>query len=226
MYSGLSTPVYPDYLTGDIAACQIAGVLSLGQEIRRLREARGLTQDQVAKAVGHAKPGKVSLWENDERRPSKDNQTRLADVLGVTVEHLRQFGQPYDPSEPRRTRRQRAERPDPPFPLRGNVGDMRPETLRQRALEAEPSGGYTVTGSPTDLFISHSHGGDPPEYLRRVFEGLLTETTSLIHLVGPRGMVIIWRLVDILHTHREHRDELIPAIDAVLTELDGKYRNP
>ena len=40
--------------------------MSLGSNIRRLREAKGLTQDDLAKAL-HVSPASVSFWENDKK---------------------------------------------------------------------------------------------------------------------------------------------------------------
>jgi len=175
-------------------------VVSLGQELRRLREARGLTQDQIAKAVGHAKPGKVSLWENDERRPSRTNLTRLAEVLGVAPDHLRQFGQAYDPTAPRMTR-------------------------RQRALVEEVATATAPTGQAREFFLSHSHG-DTPEPMRALMNELMTDGPEMLRIVGPRGMATVWRLVSVIQRHESHRETLIPAIEAFLADIDATTPTP
>ena len=112
-------------------------MLTLGQELRRLREALRLTQDQVAKAVGHAKPTHVSVWESDARRPSKANLIQLAKVLQTTPAHLHQFGQSYDPTAPRETRRQRAHhaaRIDPADQLRALIKLRHAEILEKAGM--------------------------------------------------------------------------------------------
>jgi len=85
----------------------------LGNELRRLRRHRQLRQRDVANALGIGAVSAVSAWESGTREVSREHWAALAKVLGVTTEHLRQFGGPYDPSAPRVTRRQRATAPAP-----------------------------------------------------------------------------------------------------------------
>lgn len=59
-----------------------------GIRLRRLREAKNLTLQQVADAVGCTK---AYIWElemKEGQRPSAERVYRLAKVLGVTVEDL------------------------------------------------------------------------------------------------------------------------------------------
>jgi len=174
-------------------------VLTLGRELARLREARGLTQEQVAKAVGHARAGKVSLWENDDRRPSEPNLLRLADVLGVTPEYLRQFGQAYDPAAPRMTR-------------------------RQRAL-AEATATPTESRSKSDVFISHSHSDKLPGDILQQIEALATDGPEMLRLVGSRGMATVWSLIAVLEKHRASGDELNLTIEEFLAALAAKVQH-
>ena len=61
---------------------------ALGMKLRRLREAKGFTLQQVADAVGCTK---AYIWELEVKggqRPSADRIYALSKVLGVTVEDL------------------------------------------------------------------------------------------------------------------------------------------
>jgi transcriptional regulator with XRE-family HTH domain len=95
--------------------CTLAGypmplMSALGEEIRRLRKARGLRQTEVAQAIG-VSAAQVSQWEGD-RGVSVKNLAALAAALGTTAAHLEQFGGVYDPNAPRTTRRQRGSATD------------------------------------------------------------------------------------------------------------------
>ncbi len=61
--------------------------MSLGQRIRELRKARGLTLQQVADVFGITRAS-VSGWESDDTRPDQDKLPSLSKKLGTTVEHL------------------------------------------------------------------------------------------------------------------------------------------
>ena len=57
------------------------------QTITECREAKGMTQEQLAKLLGVTQ-GAVSQWENGLTHPAFNMLPRLADVLGVTVDKL------------------------------------------------------------------------------------------------------------------------------------------
>lgn len=59
----------------------------LGNRIKRLRSARGLTQTELAVRLNMSKQA-VSNWENDNIMPSIDMLMRLADFFGVTTDYL------------------------------------------------------------------------------------------------------------------------------------------
>ena len=59
----------------------------VGQRIRRARQARGLTQNGLAAAVGVSRSA-VAQWETDRAGQVRGNLTRIAAVLGVSVEYL------------------------------------------------------------------------------------------------------------------------------------------
>ena len=60
----------------------------LGKRLRQYREAKGLTLQQVADAVGCTK---AYIWElemKDGQRPSAERIQKIAQVLGVTMEDV------------------------------------------------------------------------------------------------------------------------------------------
>ena len=61
--------------------------MSIGSNIKALREDKKLTQEQVAEALGISFQA-VSSWERDEYKPDTDKLIRLAEVLGVSVSAL------------------------------------------------------------------------------------------------------------------------------------------
>jgi transcriptional regulator with XRE-family HTH domain len=60
---------------------------TLGQRLQRLRLGAGLTQAQVAAAVGVPVPT-LRNWEGDRREPGFRAAVQLAKALGATVEDL------------------------------------------------------------------------------------------------------------------------------------------
>ena len=62
----------------------MAGV---GDRIREIREARKMTQDQLAEQSGISK-GFLSDVENNKRNVSSDNLLRVANVLGASLDYL------------------------------------------------------------------------------------------------------------------------------------------
>lgn len=60
----------------------------LGQKIRELRMARGLTLEQIAQATDSSKSYMWEIENKDVARPSGEKLNRIAAVLGVTPEYL------------------------------------------------------------------------------------------------------------------------------------------
>ncbi|RKM62313.1 helix-turn-helix domain-containing protein [Butyrivibrio sp. CB08] len=58
--------------------------MSVGTNIKGLREDRGLTQEQIADALGISFQA-VSSWERDEYKPDTDKVIRLAELFDVSV---------------------------------------------------------------------------------------------------------------------------------------------
>lgn len=61
----------------------------LGVVLETARRAKGLTQEELAEAVG-IRQAALSRYENETRVPDDDALARIADVLGITVDFLRQ----------------------------------------------------------------------------------------------------------------------------------------
>lgn len=59
----------------------------LGQTIRKLRQERGINQEDLGHAVGVSKQS-VSNWENENIMPSIDLLIRLSDFFGVSTDAL------------------------------------------------------------------------------------------------------------------------------------------
>ena len=59
----------------------------MGAKIRQLRERRGMTQKQLADALGLSHVA-ICLWETGENVPTIQNLYRLADILGCDARDL------------------------------------------------------------------------------------------------------------------------------------------
>ncbi len=60
---------------------------SLGTNLRRLREARGISQRILAQKIGVSMPT-VSMWESDQRRPVLKRLNQICEILGVSAGEL------------------------------------------------------------------------------------------------------------------------------------------
>lgn len=56
------------------------------EEIKAARHAAGMTQIEVARAVGISAPG-YRLWEYGGSQPTEDNEKKLREVLGIGGSH-------------------------------------------------------------------------------------------------------------------------------------------
>jgi transcriptional regulator with XRE-family HTH domain len=61
--------------------------MNLGERIKNRRQALGLTQKQLATAIGLT-PQHISAIEQDERAPSLPSLAKIAEELGVTADYL------------------------------------------------------------------------------------------------------------------------------------------
>lgn len=58
--------------------------MTLGQALREIRSAAGLTQAKAASKMGVSRPA-LSLWENDRHSPGGADMPRIAKALGTTA---------------------------------------------------------------------------------------------------------------------------------------------
>ena len=61
--------------------------MTIGENIKRLREEMGMTQEQLAEKMD-VTSGAVSLWESNKRSMNVKQADRLATVLGTTIIEL------------------------------------------------------------------------------------------------------------------------------------------
>lgn len=60
---------------------------AIGARIRTIRHSRGITQDELASQIGVSRSA-VAQWETGRAGQVTANLTRIADILGVSVEYL------------------------------------------------------------------------------------------------------------------------------------------
>ncbi len=70
---------------------------TFSQRLKELRKQKGLSQQQLAEAIGLTKQT-ISLWERGERRPEFDTMTDVADYFSVNLSYL--LGTSDDPTVP------------------------------------------------------------------------------------------------------------------------------
>lgn len=63
-------------------------IIGLGGRLKAARDAAGLTQGEVAFALGLTRTMTVSEWERDKYAPDAEQAVRLAEHLGVEVAWL------------------------------------------------------------------------------------------------------------------------------------------
>jgi len=68
-------------------SCILTGMNSIGSRIAAAREAKGLNQSELARAL-NISPQAVQKWESDSSTPKGTRLREVALVLGVTVEHI------------------------------------------------------------------------------------------------------------------------------------------
>ncbi|MET7021285.1 helix-turn-helix domain-containing protein [Bacillus mycoides] len=61
--------------------------MSLGQQLKRLRESKGFSQEDVAKKIGVTRQA-VYKWEYDKSCPDIDNLILLSEMYNVTLDEL------------------------------------------------------------------------------------------------------------------------------------------
>lgn len=59
----------------------------LGEKLKKLRKARGLSQEQLADRLNVSRQA-ISKWELGESTPDTDNLVALSDYYGVSLDYL------------------------------------------------------------------------------------------------------------------------------------------
>ena len=66
----------------------VIDLIKTGKNIKRIREASGISVRNIQNILGFTNPQAVYKWQNGECLPSIDNLVILAAVLGVTVDEI------------------------------------------------------------------------------------------------------------------------------------------
>lgn len=61
--------------------------MEFGERLKKLREIRGMSQSDLAKAIGQH-PSAIAHWESGEREPTISNVLKLAEGLRLTPGNL------------------------------------------------------------------------------------------------------------------------------------------
>ncbi|MDA1533784.1 MULTISPECIES: helix-turn-helix domain-containing protein [unclassified Bacillus cereus group] len=61
--------------------------MSLGEQLKKLRESKGFSQEDVARKIGVTRQA-VYKWENDKSCPDIDNLILLSEMYNVTLDEL------------------------------------------------------------------------------------------------------------------------------------------
>ena len=66
----------------------VIDLIETGKNIKRIREASGISVRDIQNILGFTNPQAVYKWQNGECLPTIDNLVILAAVLGVTVDEI------------------------------------------------------------------------------------------------------------------------------------------
>lgn len=61
--------------------------MNLGEQLKKLRESKGFSQEDVAKKIGVTRQA-IYKWENDKSYPDIDNLILLSEMYNVTLDEL------------------------------------------------------------------------------------------------------------------------------------------
>lgn len=126
---------------------------NFGKRLRRLRKERGLTQDDIAAAIGVSRQI-ISRWERNEAVPKAGNLTALADTLGISADYLL-HGKTNFPATP----------PEVPVEVPLNEPILEIAELAEAVLATEePNAPFlTVTSVPAPEVLSLLSENNPEE---------------------------------------------------------------
>jgi transcriptional regulator with XRE-family HTH domain len=89
---------------------------TFGSNLRRIREQRRITQEELMRRLGLKRPAPISLWESRDAIPRPDTIVRLAAALGCSArELLEDVETPYDRLRAGKNLLQRARGPSEPL---------------------------------------------------------------------------------------------------------------
>lgn len=77
------------YLETDGSSVTLSTGMSLGENLRRIREAQGATQAALGTGVG-VSTATISMWENGRRCPTDRHMAAVCEFLGISMETLQQ----------------------------------------------------------------------------------------------------------------------------------------
>jgi phage repressor protein C with HTH and peptisase S24 domain len=167
-------------------------MFSLGERLKYAREARGLTQTQLAEAVGQHQ-STLAHWERGKARPSPDKVDMMAPVLGVATEWLL-YGRGSGPDMSRVPPRVEPARAAGGQPMAATefAPRIRPgsELVGERDLPVYAS----AQGGPDGMTINY----DPIEYVKR--------PEPLMQVRGAFGFYLVG---DSMSPKYEHGDLLL-----------------
>lgn len=72
----------------DIMAVPLVDAVATGENIKRIREEKGLAVKDLQKVFGFDTPQAIYRWQRGETMPCVDNLIVLAKILGVSVEDI------------------------------------------------------------------------------------------------------------------------------------------
>ncbi|NVO31199.1 helix-turn-helix transcriptional regulator [Hymenobacter lapidiphilus] len=136
----------------------MANTESIGDRLRRLRDAAGLTQAELADAAGISRPSLNEIETGITARPRRGTLLKIAAALGVAVETLQG--------------RQLAAAPKGPFLPGGDVGPM--------GATVVPRGGLAAAlGADFGEDDGTRRGAPAPTTAREFIDGLIKEADGL-----------------------------------------------
>lgn len=77
----------------------VIDLIETGKNIKRIREASGISVRDIQNILGFTNPQAVYKWQNGECLPTIDNLVILAAVLGVTVDEILVTDDDEDPGD-------------------------------------------------------------------------------------------------------------------------------
>lgn len=66
----------------------VIDLVETGKNIRRIREASGISVREIQKILGFTNPQAIYKWQKGECLPSIDNLVIIASVFGVTIDEI------------------------------------------------------------------------------------------------------------------------------------------